>query len=404
MTFNQFLVLIKLFGFYKHPNRRLRVRKFLLISSFLPSVLNLRGKLLDDIQKKGYEIHIIAPNLEEYFSDLNKLEALGYTVHEVYLQRTGTNPISDFKTLISIYKLINNIRPTYVLAYTIKPVIYGILASWLANVPYKFALIPGIGYAFKNVDDGVSRTFFQKIIHILYKYSLSHTDKIFFQNVDDLNLFQSLNLIKSSTYSVIVNGSGVHIDEFPLVDLPRSNSGHPKISFLLIARLLGDKGIREYAEAAKVIRNSYPDVEFHLVGWIDTNPTAITKNELDTWIKENTVTYWGKLDDVRPVIAQSSVYVLPSYREGTPRTVLEAMSMGRAIITTDAPGCRETVVHGENGFLVEVKSVKSLVDAMKQLIDKPELIEKMGKISREIVLNKYDVRLVNNHMIKEMGL
>lgn len=379
--------------------------KFLLISSFLPSVLNLRSKLLEDIQQKGYEIHIVAPNLKESTSDLKRLESRGYKVHEAFLQRTGINPVADIKTLFSLYKVIRFIRPDYVLAYTIKPVIYGLMAAWLAKTPYRFALIPGIGYAFQNVDqEGTSRTFFQKAVHLLYKQALSHTNKVFFQNPDDYNLFNSLHLIGNSTLPVIVNGSGVHVDDFPLVELPRNNNGDLKISFLLIARLLGDKGIREYVEAAKVIRKSYPDIEFHLVGWIDTNPSAITKNELDIWITENTITYWGKLDDVRPVIAQSSVYVLPSYREGTPRTVLEAMSMGRAIITTDAPGCRETVVHGENGFLVEVKSVKSLVDAMKQFIDKPELIEKMGKSSREIVLNKYDVHLINNHMIKEMGL
>lgn len=380
------------------------MRKFLIISSFLPSVLNLRGKLLGDIQKKGYEIHVIAPNLKESISDLKHLELLGYKVHETFIQRTGTNPIADLKTLFSLYKIISSIRPDYVLAYTIKPVIYGLLASWLAKTPYKFALIPGVGYAFQNVDKGISRTFFQKVVHMLYKQALSHTNKVFFQNPDDYNLFNSLHLIGKSTLPVIVNGSGVHVDDFPLVELPRNNNGDLKVSFLLIARLLGDKGIREYAEAAKIIRKSYPDIEFHLVGWIDTNPTAITQDELDKWIKDQTITYWGKLDDVRPVIAQSSVYVLPSYREGTPRTVLEAMAMGRAIITTDAPGCRETVIHGENGFLVEVKSVKSLVDAMKQLIDNPELIEKMGRSSRKIVLNKYDVRLVNNHMIKEMGL
>lgn len=380
------------------------MKKFLLISSFLPSVLNLRGKLLQDIQNKGYEIHIVAPNLEESTSDLKSLELRGYKVHEAFIQRTGTNPVADVKTLFSLYKIIRFIRPDYVLAYTIKPVIYGLMAAWLAKTPYRFALIPGIGYAFQNVDQGTSRTFFQKAVHMLYKQALSHTNKVFFQNPDDYSLFNSLNLIGKSTLPIIVNGSGVHVDDFPLVELPRNNKGDVKISFLLIARLLGDKGIREYAEAAKIIRKSYPDIEFHLVGWMDTNPTAITKDELDGWIGDHTIIYWGKLDDVRPVIAQSSVYVLPSYREGTPRTVLEAMSMGRAIITTDAPGCRETVVHGENGFLVEVKSVESLVDAMKQLIDKPKLIEKMGKRSREIVLNKYDVRLVNNHMIKEMGL
>ncbi|MNE10429.1 N,N'-diacetylbacillosaminyl-diphospho-undecaprenol alpha-1,3-N-acetylgalactosaminyltransferase [compost metagenome] len=141
-----------------------------------------------------------------------------------------------------------------------------------------------------------------------------------------------------------------------------------------------------------------------MVGWIDDNPTAITQSELDTWINTGTLKYWGKLSDVRPAIAASSVYVLPSYREGTPRTVLEAMAMGRAVITTDAPGCRETVVDGDNGFLVEVKSIADLVVAMQKFIEQPELAIQMGKRSREIALNKYDVHQVNKHMMTEMGL
>ena len=167
---------------------------------------------------------------------------------------------------------------------------------------------------------------------------------------------------------------------------------------------MGDKGVREYAQAAAIIKQKSPEVEFNLVGWIDENPAAITQQELDEWVADGRLKYWGKLSDVRPAIAASSVYVLPSYREGTPRTVLEAMSMGRAIITTDAPGCRETVVHGENGYLVEVKSVQSLVDAMKKFLEQPELVLQMGKRSREIALYKYDVHQVNQHMIQEMGL
>ena len=177
-----------------------------------------------------------------------------------------------------------------------------------------------------------------------------------------------------------------------------------KASFLLIARLLGDKGVREYAEAARIIKQDYPEAEFHLVGWIDDNPSAIEQDELDCWIADQRLQFWGKLSDVRPAIAASSVYVLPSYREGTPRTVLEAMAMGRAVITTDAPGCRETVNHGVNGYLVAVKSVDELVQAMRYFIEDPKLIDYMGQRSREIALNKYDVHQVNRHMLTEMGM
>lgn len=378
--------------------------KFLIISSYLPSVLNFRGKLLELIHQEKHEVHIFAPNLKEFTEEKTKLESLGYFVYDIPMQRTGTNPVADLKMLLAMYKLINRIKPDYVLSYTIKPVIYGTLAAWMAKVPKRFALITGLGYAFQNVEQGSKRSLFQKIVHTLYQNALAHTHKVFFQNPDDLKLFQDLKLINMQLPTVVVNGSGVNVSDFNVLPLPLDQDQQPKISFLLIARLLEDKGIREYVAAAKIIKNKYSHVEFNLVGWIDENPNAISQTELDTWIAENTLNYLGRLSDVRPAIAQSSVYVLPSYREGTPRTVLEAMAMGRAIITTDAPGCRETVINGDNGFLVEVKSVESLVQAMECFISQPELIHKMGKRSREIALNKYDVHQVNKHMMQEMDL
>ncbi|MFV5385946.1 glycosyltransferase family 4 protein [Acinetobacter junii] len=378
--------------------------KFLIIASYLPSVLNFRGKLLEAIAGKDIQVYILSPDLDLFPNEVNQLRNLGYSVDEVPMQRTGTNPLSDIKTLLAIYKCIRKIKPDYVLSYTIKPVIYGTLAAKLAKVPHRFALITGLGYAFQNVEQGSNRSFFQRLVHGLYQYALFHTHKVFFQNPDDQQLFRELNLIDHNKPAVVVNGSGVNVQDFTVVEPPKSHSGQLKVSFLLIARLLVDKGVREYAEAAKKIKQSYPETEFHLVGWIDENPTAITQQELDEWIADSRLNYWGKLSDVRPAIQASSVYVLPSYREGTPRTVLEAMAMGRAIITTNAPGCKETVIHGDNGYLVEVRSVQSLLEAMKKLIDSPELIEKMGKRSREIALNKYDVDAVNKHMLTEMGL
>lgn len=378
--------------------------KFLMISSFLPSVLNFRGKLLEAIQQHGFEIHIIAPDLESFHAEVEKLKKLGYFVHSVAMQRTGTNPVSDLKTLFEIYKIIKKIQPDYVLSYTIKPVIYGTLAAYLAKVPNRFSVITGLGYAFQNVNSTSKRSTFQKIVHWLYNQALVRSTKVFFQNPDDLNLFKELKLIAEDIPAVVVNGSGVNVTDFQVMDLPYDAHNKIKLSFLLIARLLEDKGIREYIKAAMLIKKEYPMVEFNLVGWIDENPTAIKQEELDEWIDQKVIKYWGKLSDVRPAIADSSIYVLPSYREGTPRTVLEAMSMGRAIITTDAPGCRETVIHGENGYLVEVKSVSSLEAAMKNLIINPELIVSMGIRSREIALNKYDVNQVNHHMMTEMGI
>ena len=377
--------------------------KFLMISSYLPSVLNFRGKLLEAIHARGFEIHVMAPSLEEFPEELCQLQKLGYYIHDIPMQRTGTNPINDLKTLMAMFHLIRKIRPDYVLSYTIKPVIYGTLAAWLARVPHRFALITGLGYAFQNVESG-QRSIFQKLVHGLYAQALKHVEKVFFQNPDDLNLFHQMKLLSRNKPAVVVNGSGVNVQDFDVIDLPINEQGQVKASFLLIARLLGDKGVREYVQAAQIIKDQHPEVEFHLVGWIDENPSAISQQELDQWITDETVIYWGKLSDVRLAIAASSVYVLPSYREGTPRTVLEAMAMGRAIITTDAPGCRETVINGNNGYLVAVKSVEELVQAMSYFIEDSQLIEYMGQRSRAIALDKYDVHRVNEHMMSEMGM
>ena len=377
--------------------------KFLMISSFLPSVLNFRGKLLEGIHAQGYEIHIMAPEFTSFPEELQKLQALGYHLHEIPMQRTGTNPLADLKLLKNLYQQIRQIQPDYVLSYTIKPVIYGTLASWLAKVSHRFALITGLGYAFQNVESG-KRSLFQKMVHGLYAQALKHSDKVFFQNPDDLKLFQDMQLFDVKKPTVVVNGSGVNVQDFDVMPLPKNAQGQVKASFLLIDRLLGDKGVREYAESARIIKAQYPEAEFHLVGWIDDNPSAIAQAELNEWIADGRLKYWGKLSDVRPAIAESSVYVLPSYREGTPRTVLEAMAMGRAIITTDAPGCRETVSHGVNGYLVGVKSIDDLVKSMQYCIEDPKLIELMGQRSREIALNKYDVHQVNAHMLREMGI
>lgn len=378
--------------------------KFLMVSSYLPSVLNFRGKLLEAIRQQGYEIHIIAPDLASFPDEQQKLISLGYTVYDIPMQRTGTNPVADLSTLFALYQLIHKIKPDCVLSYTIKPVIYGSLAAWLAKVPKRFSLITGLGYAFQNVEKNSKRSIFQKLVHGLYQQALSHCSKAFFQNPDDLALFRDLQLLRAEIPAVVVNGSGVNVSDFNVMPLPLNNQRQVKISFLLIARLLGDKGVREYAEAAAIIKRNNPDIEFNLVGWIDENPAAIKQEELDAWVQTNTIKYWGKLSDVRPAIAESSVYVLPSYREGTPRTVLEAMAMGRAIITTDAPGCRETVIDGDNGYLVAIKSVQGLVNAMTNFLEQPELAVQMGQRSREIALNKYDVHQVNKHMMKEMGL
>ena len=372
---------------------------FLLIASFPDSLLCFRGPLLNALLARGLSVHVAAPDLPVGSIMRQRLEAKGLQVHDIPLCRTGMNPLADLRSLLSLWYLMRCIRPDYVLGYTIKPVIYGSLAARLARVPRRFALITGLGYAFQGQEDGEDgRGLLRSLVQRLYAVALHGAHKVFFQNPDDQALFRMLGILPSATPSFVVNGSGVDVAEYSVAPLPTA----PR--FLLIARLLGDKGVREYAEAARQIRSRHPDAVFSLVGWIDENPDAIKQDELDAWVVEGTLEFIGRLSDVRPAIAACSVYVLPSYREGTPRTVLEAMAMGRAIITTDAPGCRETVVDDDNGFLVPVKTVNELVVAMQRFIVERELAARMGSRSREIAEQKYDVHRVNAEMLKEMGI
>lgn len=369
--------------------------KFLLVAGFPDSLLHFRGPLIDALLEAGQEVHVAAPDLSATSPVRLELEARGLTVHEIPLRRTGTNPLADLKVTLHLFRLMSRIRPDRVLGYTIKPVIYGTLAATLARVPRRFALITGLGYAFQGNGE---RNLLRWLVQCLYALALRTTHKVFFQNPDDESLFRTLELLTSNVPSCVVNGSGVDVAAFNVAPLPANTR------FLLIARLLGDKGVREYVEAARKVRARYPEAVFSLVGWIDVNPDAITKDELDAWIKEGVIEYIGRLKDVRPAIAGCSVYVLPSYREGTPRTVLEAMAMGRAVITTDSPGCRETVVDGENGILVPVKAVDELAEAMLRFIEQPELAARMGQRSRQIAEEKYDVHRVNAVMLREMGI
>lgn len=377
----------------KHISKRI-----LIVAGLHRSLINFRGPLIKALCGAGLEVHAAAPELTSTPLIMEKLNEWGVICHDLHLQRTGLNPISDLLGLFKLLYLIKKIRPDTIMGYTIKPVIYGTLAAWLARVPNRFALITGLGYTFTGETRG-KRKLIQVMAKKLYALALGKSKRVFFQNTDDEALFRKLNIIPKKIPSTIVNGSGIDLHQFPHTTVPEG-----KIVFLLIARLLGDKGVREYVAAAKIIRNELPETIFQIVGNIDANPDSISIEEIKVWQKEKVIEYLGRLEDVRPAIKNCSVYVLPSYREGTPRTVLEAMSMGRAIITTDAPGCRETVIDNENGFLVPVKSIQPLVAAMTKLIENPELIKKMGQRSREIAEEKYDVNKVNDSMLKAMDI
>ncbi|MGJ7457476.1 glycosyltransferase family 4 protein [Halomonas sp. RA08-2] len=373
--------------------------KTIICAGFSVSLINFRGPLIKMLRDSGHEVHAVAPGLNDDLATRKQLEAWGVITHDVAMQRTGTNPLRDLTTLRSLYHLFRDIKPDAVLGYTIKPAIYGTLAAWLARVPKRYVLITGLGYAFGDQAKG-KRAIILSMVRRLYRMAIRRTHHVIFQNPDDQALFRSLSILPSHVPSTVVNGSGVdvkHFEQAPLPDAP--------ISFLLTARLIADKGVRLYAEAAKKIKSKHPGVKFFLVGDLDDNPESIKREELDAWIESGSIEYLGRLNDVRSTLVNTHVFVLPTYyREGVPRTILEAMAMGRPIITTDAPGCRETVIEGENGFLVPVKSVEALAEAMQRFVDQPDLVARMGQRSRAIAEEKYDVHKVNAVMLEAMGV
>ncbi len=370
-------------------------RRFLIIAGFADSLVAFRGELIRALIARGLEVHAAAPRLTSSELARAALEELGVELHDIPAQRAGTNPLADLWLLWRLFRLMRDVKPDIVLSYTIKPVIYGTVAAWLAGVPHRYALVTGLGYAFTGDREGR----LQSLIRRMYAFALKRVHKVLFQNSDDRTLFRQLGIVPPPVPAVVVNGSGVDIGRFMQAPLPDTEA-----RFLMICRLLGDKGVREYVAAARRVRQTHPEARFSLVGWIDENPDAIKQSELDGWIADGTIEFLGKLTDVRPAIAASTVYVLPSYREGVPRTNLEAMAMGRAVITTDAPGCRETVIDGVNGILVPPKSVEGLVAAMMKFLENPKLAASMGHESRMIVEDRFDVHKVNEVMLREMGI
>jgi len=372
-------------------------KNVLIIAGYAPSLSNFRGKLIEELTRQGWSVTVAAPDFSQFPEVIEFLDKLHVRHEEIPLVRNGMNPVKDLQTCMAIRRLIKSLSPDVVLSYTIKPVIWaGLALVGIKNVRY-YALITGLGFSFQNAS--FARKVLGNIVSTLYKLALSSASTVMFQNDDDRSVFTSKGIVLTKK-TRIVNGSGVDLEKFSQTDLP----SYPPFKFLLIARLLKDKGLLEYVAAAKIVKAQYPDAEFHLVGWIDTNHEAIKQEDLDLWVNDGLIEFHGRLDDVRSIIGNCHVYVLPSYHEGTPRTVLEAMAVGRAIITTSAPGCKETVIEGYNGYLVPVQDVHALSAKMVQLIQNPETVSQMGLASREYAERKYCVNKVNQSMLVFMGM
>lgn len=367
--------------------------KIIIIGTLPSSLTNFRGELLKALNKKGHDVIGMSNRASD--DECRVLNALSVTYIDYPVSRSGLNPIEDFKTFIFLKNKFKEIKPDKVLAYTIKPIIWGGVAARFSGGNNFYALVTGLGFAFQK--GNFLKNILMNVVKGLYRFALKNAKGVIFQNKDNMKVFIDNKLVDSERCS-LVNGSGVDLSLFAKSKL--SN----EYSFLLIARLLGDKGIREYVQAAKILKNQYPNAVFNLVGPEDPSPDGISLNEVTSWHDDGAINYLGETSDVRPYIEGCNIFVLPSYHEGMPRTVLEAMAMGRPILTTNVPGCKETVVNGENGWLVEKANVEQLVEKMIWFIENQQEWQRMGNASHLMATEKFDVHKVNQELLKIMGL
>lgn len=368
------------------------MKNLVIISNQAFALVNFRGSLIKSLAAAGVCVFALAPDFNNELRQ--KIVTLGAVPVNYSLSRTGINPFRDVSDMFKLAALLRRLRPDVMLASYIKPVIFGTLAAWMAKVPLRVSMIEGLGFVYTSADATLSwvRRLMRIMVSILYRVALARAHRVIFLNRDDIAEFVSSRLVDESKV-IYLDGIGVDLDEWPMTD-PFTKP----ITFLMVARLLREKGILEYVEAARQVKVLYPDARFLLLGAQDSNPSAISHQEIQGWVKEDLLEWPGHVA-VKTWLAQTSVFVLPSYREGLPRSTQEAMAMGRAVITTSVPGCRETVVDGKNGYMVPVRNATALAGAMKRFIENPHLVTSMGLESRRLAELRFDVHKINARML-----
>lgn len=367
-----------------------------LISNQAKSMLNFRGPLIEELVRQGHEILAFAPDFEELTR--SECEKLGARPVDFAMSRAGLNPLREIAVILELRRLLMTLRPDIVLSFFLKPVIYGTLAAASARIQKRFALIEGLGFAFTPSGSFDLRRFAVQLpMLLLTRFAMNRLDKVILLNRDDQKEFIDRGLVELRTTGLL-GAIGLDLDEWSQVPLPEERA-----VFILVARLLADKGIREYVEAARILRRANSDARFLLLGGLDEHPTAISRDEVNSWVAEGLIEWPGHVP-VRPWLAQANVFVLSSYREGFPRSTQEAMAMGRPVVTTDVPGCRDTVVEGRNGFKVRARDPEALAKAMKHFIEEPGAIAAMGAESRRIAEKQFDVQVQNHKLLDLMGI
>jgi len=364
-------------------------RRVVLAANSAWNIINFRSDLIRALKAAGYAPVVIAP-LDPAAED--RITALGVERIVIDMQRSGLNPIADYRLMRTYRRLLGKIRPIALLGFTIKPNIYGGMAARRLGIPL-IANISGLGTAFLKQGPLLA------LVSRLYRFALKRAAVVFFQNSEDLALFVERKLA-SDAQARLLPGSGVDLDHFrpapPAAGLT---------TFLFIGRLLGDKGVWEFVQAARIVLADIPGVRFQLLGPLDEgNRSAVSQDEVERWVAEGSIEYLGATEDVRPYIAQATAVVLPSYREGLPRSLLEAAAMGRPLIATDVPGCRELIEPGVTGFLCQARDSNSLAKAMKNMM-KTTADERagMGAAARRMVEHGYSQTVVISAYLEALG-
>ncbi|MFT5756064.1 MAG: glycosyltransferase involved in cell wall biosynthesis [Alteromonadaceae bacterium] len=338
--------------------------------------------------KQGFDVHLACSITEKKM----ELEAYGITIHPLMISRSGTSILNEIKSLKQVYTVVNSIKPDIIHTVTIKPVLYGNIVSRWLKVPTRISSISGLGYVF--ISTGLKSKAFKLIISLLYRIALHGANKVIFQNNADLNVIKNMGAITPQQVQII-RGSGVNLTQYSFVKEPTKD---PVV--MLVARLLIDKGVREFVAAAKLLKLNRPDIRMVLIGDIDLgNPNTITREELTDWCLDNTIEHWGYSKDIPATMAQANIIVLPSYREGLPKSLIEAAACGRAVITTDVPGCRDAIEPDKTGLLIPVKTYKPLAAAILTLVNNPSMRSQFSTRARELAEESFDIQdVVYKHL------
>jgi glycosyltransferase involved in cell wall biosynthesis len=357
---------------------------------------NYRLPLIKELESRNVAVVAVAP-YDDYSEQL-KRASVRYL--DVPMRRGRLNPLEDMGLMIRLYRIYKAEEPDVVFHNTIKPVIYGSIAGRNARVRCVLNMIPGLGYVFTG--DRIIHQILRPLVKLMYRFALKDSTNVLFQNPEDEYYFRWNSLV-DGVKTGVTYGSGVDLDHFHYVE---PVSGKQECTFLMFGRILWDKGVAEFVEAAREVKQVYPESRFQLAGMIDEdNPTHIERKVINEWNNSGYINYLGVKTDVRGLIAKADVVVLPSYyKEGVPRSLLEAMAMGKPIITTDMPGCRETVMQNLNGLLIPPRNAKALSEAMQYFITQPGRRVQMGREGRKLAVERFDVRRVNREILRAMGI